>query len=112
MAIYFVTSTPKKLLEAFKKAISEGRIATWSCDRDSDFTLTIPDWKDRAWLHSTIVEKQRLVFNILRPQNSNVSTDVYAIYHGRMIEAMSACCKDLFKTGTATSSPEGNDQVV
>jgi hypothetical protein len=40
MAIYFGTDDPDKLLFTFKKAIDEGHIATWSYDKDGDFTHT------------------------------------------------------------------------
>jgi hypothetical protein len=42
MAINFETTTPKKLLAAFKKAIDDGHVKTWRYDADGDFIHT-PD---------------------------------------------------------------------
>ena len=111
MAIYLVTDTPNKLLTAFKKAIDDGHVVTWSYDKDGDFTHTATQWKSLAWLRPSVVEKQRLVLNIMPPQSSKVSSEVYAIYHGRFIESMLAHCDKLFTTGCATALPEGEDSV-
>ncbi len=37
MALHFKTDDPKKLLSAYKKAIDDGHIKTWSYDQDGDF---------------------------------------------------------------------------
>jgi hypothetical protein len=111
MAINLITDTPNKLLATFKKAIDEGHVVTWSYDKDGDFTHTATQWKGQAWLRPSVVEKERLVLNIIRPQNSKVSLEVYAIYHGRFIESMLAHCNQLFTSGRATASPDGTDLV-
>jgi hypothetical protein len=41
MAVYFETKTPNKLLNAFKKAIDDGHVVTWSQDKDGDFTHSV-----------------------------------------------------------------------
>jgi hypothetical protein len=111
MAIYLITNTPNKLLAAFKKAIDDGHVATWSYDNDGDFTHTASQWKGMAWLHPSVVEKERLALNIMPPQNSKVSSEVYAIYHGRFIESMLAHCDKLFTSGSATALPDDGDSV-
>jgi hypothetical protein len=99
MAIYFDTKTPKKLLAAFKKAIDDGHIATWSYDKDGDFTHTAEQWVRRAWLHPEIKEGQTLSMFILAPQDAKISSEIYAIYHGRFIESMLRHCDALFSEG-------------
>src|ERR1035437_4375543 len=105
MAIYFTTSTPKKLLNSFKQAIDEGKVVTWSYDTEGDFTHSAQQWKSLAWLRPKVKESEALVFNIIKPQNSKISSEVYAIYHGRFIESMLVHCDSLFKQATATSFP-------
>lgn len=112
MAIYFTTNTPKKLLLTFKKIVGEGRVAEWTCDRDDDFTLTEAPWGRLAWLHPSVVEKERLILNIIRAQNASISDEVYAIYHGKFVQAMLTHCKNQFASANATALPEGADSVV
>ena len=80
-------------------------------DKDGDFTHTAAQWKGLAWLRPSVVEKERLVLNILAPQNSKVSSEVYAIYHGRLIESMLAHCDKLFTDGIATALLADGDSV-
>lgn len=111
MAVHFKTTTPKKLLAAFKKAIDEGKIVTWSYDADGDFTHTAQQWKSLAWLRPKIREGEDLMLTILKPQKSKVSSQVYAIYHGRFIESMLVHCDSLFSEATATALPADGDVV-
>jgi hypothetical protein len=110
MATYFKTNTPNKLLTSFKKAIDDGHIVTWAYDKDGDFTHTAPQWKDKAWLRPT-VQNDRLVFNILAPKNISLTDEVYAIYHGRIIESLLAHFDSLFTEGVATAMASGGDLV-
>jgi hypothetical protein len=111
MAIHFNTTTPNKLLAEFKKAIDSGKVVTWSYDTDSDFTHTAQQWKSLAWLRPKIKDGEGLIFTILKPKNAKISSEVYAIYHGRFIESMLAHCDSLFTNGTATSMPADGDIV-
>lgn len=111
MAIHFKTATPKKLLAAFKAAINEGKVVTWGYDADGDFTHTAQQWKSQAWLRPKIIENTELVFTIVKPQNSKISSEIYAIYHGRFIESMLVHCDLLFKEASATALPEDGDIV-
>lgn len=110
MALYFDTSNPQNLLDEFKKAIREGKIATWSYDNDNDFTHTPEQWKNKAWLRPKI-ESGRLAFYILKPKSTNITSLVYAVYHGRFIESMLLHCDGFFSNGTATAYPAGSDNV-
>lgn len=111
MALHFRTNTPKKLLAAFKKAIDEGKVVTWSYDADGDFTHTAQQWKSLAWLRPKVIEKEGLVLTILKPKNSKISSEVYAIYHGRFIESMLVHCDSLFTQAEATAYPADGDVV-
>lgn len=111
VAIHFTTSTPKKLLANFKAAIDDGRVATWSYDTDGDFTHTAQQWRSLAWLRPRIKEGEALIFSIIKPRDSAISTEVYAIYHGRFIESLLVHCDKLFSGVTATALPSDGDKV-
>jgi hypothetical protein len=111
MAIRFETTTPKKLLAAFKKAIDDGKVVTWSYDGDGDFTHTAQQWKSLAWLRPRIKEGEELTLTILKPRDSKISSEVYAIYHGRFIESMLVHCDSLFTNAVATAFPADGDVV-
>lgn len=110
MALYFETSTPNGLLGKFKKAIDEGRIITWTYDKDGDFTHATEQWKNKAWFRPRI-ENQMLAFYLIKPKNINISTEVYAIYHGRFSESMLAHFDSLFTRSIATAYPKGSDII-
>lgn len=111
MALNFNTDNPQKLLAEFKKAIDEGRVSTWSYDKDNDFTHTPDQWKNRAWLRPKI-ETNKLTFYIIRPEKISISSEVYAIYHGRFIESMLHHCDTLFSEGSATALSTVGDDVA
>ncbi len=110
MAAYFLTSNPNNLLAAFKKAIDDGHVVTWSYDSDGDFTHAATQWKNLAWFRPT-AKAGRLVLNILKSQNSSVSKEVYAIYHGRIIESLLAHCDNMFSEATATALASTGDMI-
>lgn len=110
MAIYFKTSNPGGLLKEFKKAIDEGHVTTWSYDNVGDFTHTPNQWKNHAWLRPKM-NTDTLAFYIIRPAGVNITSEVYAVYHGRFIESMLVHCDKLFLNSIATALPENGDIV-
>jgi hypothetical protein len=110
MALLFTTSNPNLLLSSFKKAIDERRIATWSYDPDGDFTHETIQWKYKAWLRPKI-ENGKLLLIILNPKDQSISSEVYAIYHGRFAESMLVHCDSLFTDVLSTSMPRYGDKV-
>lgn len=110
MAIHFQTNDPSKLLSSFKESIDKGRVVTWIYDKDGDFTHATEQWKKVAWLRPAI-KNNELVFSLVKPQNKNITTEVYAIYHGRFIESMLAHCDTLFNQAYATALPSDGDRV-
>ena len=110
MALHFVTQEPAELLAVIKKAITEGKIVTWSCDQDGDFTHTAAQWKNKAWLRPR-VRTGELVMNILGSRNQVMTKEVYAIYHGRFVEMVLAHADRYFTTATASAMLEVGDVV-
>jgi hypothetical protein len=107
----FNTSKPNALLAAIKKAIDEKKITTWAYSKDGDFTHTPTQWYANAWLRPSAVAGAELRFAIIRPQNANISSEVYAVYHGRFIEMMLAHFDTEFSNSTATALPTAADYV-
>jgi hypothetical protein len=112
MAIHLKTTTPNKLLTAFKKAIDDGHIKTWSYDTDGDFTHTVDQWIRKAWLRPKVVDGTELVLYLLKPKDVQLTSVVYAIYHGRFIESMLNHCDTLFSNASASALPESGDIVT
>lgn len=110
MAANFETTDPNGLLRAFKQAIDNGHVDTWSYDRDGNFTHTPPQWKDQAVMRPSVLNEW-LVMNFYLRKGQKATKALYAVYHGRFIESMLTHCDTLFKNGTATSMPTNADRV-
>ena len=110
MALFFKTDNPEKLLKEFKLAVAEGRVSSWICDADGDFTLTLELWKNKAWLKPKI-EIGGLTLNLIRPKKANITSQVYAAFHGRFIQTMLIHCDELFSECLASALPKGKDDV-
>ncbi len=110
MAVYFQTNDPHKLLELFKKKISEKAIVTWEYDKDGDFTHSPTQWRNLAWFKAE-TQLGKLAFYMIPPKEKPISSLVYAIYHGRLIESMLHHCDTSFSNSNATAFPEGTDKV-
>jgi hypothetical protein len=111
MSTNFLTTDPSSLLAAFKKGIKDGHIVTWSCDSDGDFTHTPTQWERKAWMRPVLYQGQ-LTLNFLGNPTTKNMREVYAVYHGRFIEAMLAHCDRMFTTATATALPVAGDTVT
>lgn len=96
------TDNPRQLLTDIKLAIADGRIDTWAVDKDGDFTHSRPQWQYKAWLRPKIGEGV-LTFIIMAPKNEKMSKEVYAIYHGRFIEALLAHFDTKFASASASA---------
>ena len=111
MAVFLNTNRAQALLDDFKAKIRAGHIVTWACDADGDFTHSVDQWKNRAWLRP-VVTPTYLRLHILKPQGRTIDAGLYGVYHGRFIESMVAHCSSLFDTGAATAKPvSGVDQT-
>ncbi len=110
MSIRFKTSDPKKLLSTFKKAIDDGDVQTWSYDQDGDFThsTSTEQWKNQAWLRPKIGVGE-IIFIILSPKNTKLTSVVYAVYHGRFLESMLTHCDSLFTSAESSALPQDGD---
>ena len=112
MAVMIKTSAPQKLLDAIYAAIDDGDIETWAYDDDGDFSHVTSDgqWEGEAWLHPK-VGTGALVLTTIPPKDSHVTTEAYAVYHGRFIEMVLAHFDNQFSDATATARPTVNDGI-
>lgn len=110
MAITVYTDKPRELLAAIKRSVDDNAVRTWGYDGDGDFTHTAEQWKNRAWLRPR-VEVGSLILNVLTPKGQTLSTELYAIYHGRFIEMLLAHFDNRFAQATASALPTSPDRV-
>ena len=113
MAVSFVTDKPWALLNQFFARIDQeevkGKVTTWKQHKDAiHFTHTSTDWREKAFLRPK-VEKDRLVFNIIKPERVAVTWIVYAYYHGHLIETFVNHFHEDFTEAIATSMPATGD---
>ena len=113
MAVHFLTSDPEGLLKKFDARISQreekGKITTWEKSSDGKYyTHKAKEWHAKAWFRQN-TEPGRLVFNIIKSQNSDVTTVVYAYYHGHLIETFLNHFDKDFTKAEATSLPTSGD---
>jgi hypothetical protein len=111
MSISFETTNANNLLYAFKKAITDGHVQTWTCDSDGDFTHNVDQWRYKAYMRPS-VQSGRLVMTILGSSKQITTWAIYSVYQGRFIEAMTSHCHSLFSTAIATSAPTSADALT
>lgn len=110
MAVRVFCDNPAQLLNEIKLGIRTGKIETWTVDSDGDFTHSPEQWKHKAWFRPAI-EEDKLRFNILPQRALRMSKEVYAVYHGRLIEMLLAHFDEKFSRATATALPTTGDSV-
>jgi hypothetical protein len=110
MSITIRTGDPSILLKEIYALIDQGHIKTWQYDKDGDFTSAVEQWRYKAWLRPTKAAGE-LILRTIAPVNAKVSTEVYAIYHGRFIEALLAHLDKEFSSAVASALPSLGDQV-
>ena len=108
--VTFKSNNPQQLLIALKEAIRKGHVTTW-IDVDGDFTHSPIQWVRKAYLRPSI-HGSELRFAIIRPQNAKVSSEVYAVYHGRFIEMMLAHFDQQFSDAAASALATVSDVVA
>ncbi|MBM2715845.1 hypothetical protein JQK88_32565 [Mesorhizobium caraganae] len=110
MAVRAFTDRPDALLTAIRSGIAEGVVHGWRMDQDGDLTLNSPNLANQAWMRPKILP-DRLLFNIVGAQNKDMSTNLYAIYHARLVQMLLTHFDTKIKTASATALPTTGDQV-
>ena len=114
MAVIFITDDAQALLDRFDARIDQsepkGKITTWEKSDDGKYyTHTSVDWGKKAWFKPK-VEADRLIFNIIKPKTTNISTIVYGYYHGHLIETFLNHFDEDFRNGRATARATSDDK--
>jgi hypothetical protein len=113
MAVYFETSESDDLLDRFDARIAQteenGKITTWEKSANGKhYTHKAAEWRKKAWFKAA-TKSDGLVFNIIKPQNQNISTTVYGYYHGDLIETFLNHFDKRFEEAQATGMPADGD---
>ncbi|MDE6192726.1 MAG: hypothetical protein K2M83_01910 [Muribaculaceae bacterium] len=88
MSLTVLTSTPQALLEKINKFVREGKSQTWEIDADGDFTYKPEQWKNEAWFTVSLIKEDFIVFGMWPPVGKTISSEVYAVFHGRFLEML------------------------
>lgn len=116
MAVRFFTDSPASLLKSFDAKIAqkekEGSIATWVKDSKGLYTHISGQWGGKAYFKANPDYEDRLVFNVRPPMGKRVAPEIYAFYHGHLIETFLNHFTSEFKTGVATAKATSQDNLV
>jgi hypothetical protein len=110
MSIRLYTDDPQGLLDTLYEAIDDGEAPTWDHDDDGDFIHTPSQWENEAWLQPG-VEAGVLVLTILHPKDQAITSEVYAVYHGRFVEFALNHADQLFTKAEVSAQAEGDDLI-
>lgn len=113
MSVSASTTKPKALLAALYKAIDEGHIQTWRYQDVGNvrwLTHSAKQWDALAWFKATVVAGG-IVFNISPPPKKTLTTEVYAVYHGRLIEMLIAHFGESLTQTAASPLPVAGDVI-
>ena len=110
MSVKLFSKDPEGLLKAIKAAIDDGKVDSWSYDRDGDFTHNGDQWKYRAWLRPSVTESH-LLFALVPRSDEQVTVEDYAVYHGRFIEMVLSYVDGQFTSGSVSAMPADGDDV-
>jgi hypothetical protein len=110
MALRAFTDDPRKLLEAFRSGIEDGKISIWRTDKDGDFTLVSQQWGGRAWMRPVVLD-DRLLFNIIGSKKEPMSKTIYGVYHGRLAQSLLIHFDKLMSTVSATALGTSGDNI-
>ncbi len=107
MSVCFWTDDPSGLLKKFDARIAQteqkGKIETWVKHEDGKhYSHTSAQWKNKAFFKPSVAQG-KLVFNIVKPQNQNVTKVVYGFYHGHLTETFLNHFDDDFSTAGSTA---------
>lgn len=86
--VYLKIIKAKSLLTKIMAAIDDQQIVVWEYDEDGDFTAMQPQWNREAWMHPYIINDRCIRFGIMQRRDVPITSDVYAVYHGRFSEML------------------------
>ena len=111
MSIRIYTDKPDTLVQKVKKLIDQNHIDTWTYDKEGDFTHSVQQFRNKAWLRPETTD-DGLRMKVIKPKDENLKRAIYAIYQGRFIEMLITHVSTLFTKAVATADPIAGDSSV
>ncbi len=116
MAVIIATTKGTALLECIKKQIDaakydRSKIDTWIYNERNDFTLTPAQWANRAWMRP-FIHPDTLTFNFVGNKQELTTREIFAVYHGRLVEMLIKHCPEYFSRVQATSDAVTGDIII
>ncbi|RQO62198.1 hypothetical protein [Pseudomonas sp. KBW05] len=116
MSVRFYTSSAKSLLKAFddriKQKEKEGSITTWMKNKQDYYTHKSERWGGKCYFKARTDVSGKLIFNVIPPAGEIVTSEIYAFYHGHIIETFLNHFTSQFTVGEATAKPTNKDRLV
>lgn len=89
MAVHASTGNPSGLLDAIKKAIKDGKVATWEIDKDGDIVHAKTDNNVQTAFFRPKVQATSLRFAIITlKKDPPLDAFSYAYHHGKLVQML------------------------
>jgi hypothetical protein len=98
------------LWSSIVRGVQENRIRTWSLIQGNYLTHVADQWANKAFFRP-VVQPGSLLFQIVPPQGQKIPGEVYAIYHGRLIEMLLSHFPQRFSQAFASAAPVSGDSL-
>src|SRR6266496_3320238 len=100
MAVTIDVTNPTALLRAIIAKVDQQAVVGWMSDGES-FTLTAPEWSSKAWLRP-FPQTEQLVLGLVPSEGQEMSKELYAAYHGRLVEMLLTHFSDMMNAVEVT----------
>ncbi len=110
MAVMVSTNNPAALWRLVQEKIGDGSIKTWDLIKGTYLTHNPAQWNRNAFFR-VLIQEEQLNFFIVPPEGQKISTEDYAVYHGRLIEMLLAHFDRRFRRASASANPVPGDSV-
>jgi len=110
MAVIVYADDPNQFTETLQRIFDDGDVKAWIRDDDGDYTHSPSQWIQMAWFRIRPPEMDRVVFSLLGAKGMKMSTEVYAVYHGRFIEMLLTHLDHEFSDVEATAQRHPRDR--
>ena len=109
MAVIVKTENPTALLGRVRAEIASENIVTW--ELKNGYLTHVPEqWRAKAWFLPKVLDGN-LLFLIRPSKGRKVTSVVYAVYHGRLVEMLLAHFDSDFTEVNCTAMPDYGDSV-
>jgi hypothetical protein len=83
------------LIKTINADIAKGTVTTWEVEKTGELTHKPPQYYKKAWFRPEAKYGQ-VVFSLVQPTGTTgVTTEIFGIYHGRLVEELVSHYKTL-----------------